>query len=514
MQGINTILRYYFSSRQERLSKIRAEAIHHQNQWFDYLMEHGARTFFGQEHGLSADTSYDVFARDVPLHDYASLVPYFEKIMHGENNVLWDSSIRWMAKSSGTTAGKSKFIPVSKESLDENHYLASRDVLTSYCLNHPQTQLFAGKGLVLGGSMQSPPEGATVQVGDVSAILLNQMPRLGDFLKASSREVLLLPYWEEKLTLLAQDALYSDITSLSGVPSWMLLVMKKVLQLSGKQSLNEVWPHLEVFLHGGVSFTPYIEEYQKIIPDSKMSYLNMYNASEGFFGFQDQVDSDELLLLSDHGVFYELLPMTLSGEVSTSGALVQQRGQVIPLEDAVIEQNYALIISTLSGLWRYVIGDTIMFTSTQPYRFRITGRTTCYINTFGEELIMDNAEQALRQACNQTGATVLDYTVAPVFLSGNQSKACHEWLIEFASPPNETEHFTSILDTALKAINSDYEAKRSGDLLLQMPLVKIAPKGTFHSWLSYKNKLGGQHKVPRLRNDRDIIDEIYRVTAL
>ncbi|MDR2980391.1 MAG: GH3 auxin-responsive promoter family protein [Bacteroidales bacterium] len=499
MQLIPPLLRSYFLLRKQRIENTRKNPIPQQHQWFNYLTKHGNGTLFFQDFDLYDQISYQTFTDNVPLQNYNSLFPYIEKIIKGDANILWNMPIKWMAKSSGTTETKSKFIPVSRESLWINNYRCAQDTLTCYSLLFPKNKFFSGKSLALGGCFEEKAENTAIRVGDVSAILLGNIPQIGDFLKASNRKILLHDNWNEKLSMLAQSTVNQNVTSLSGVPSWMLLVLREVLKISGKEHIKDVWPNLEIFMHGGVSFAPYKEEYKKMIPDGSIFYMNMYNASEGFFGFQDQRDSDDMLLLTDCGVFYEFIPIDEVGVINNNA---------IPLEGVKIGQNYAMAITTPAGLWRYIIGDTVQFTSTSPYRFKITGRTMHYINAFGEELIIDNADNALYWACEQTGASFTDYTVAPVFLEKDKSKACHEWVIEFASPPADLPHFTKLLDDKLQSLNSDYETKRTGELILNMPTIHIAPQGTFMKWLDSRGHLGGQHKVPRLQNDRKIMEEI------
>lgn len=504
MQLLNKLLRGFFSLRSNRIELIRQNPFIHQEKWLQYLILNGKDSLFGKECSLGKGMSYSDFANAVPIHDYTTLLPYIERVIRGEQDVLWNQPIKWLAKSSGTTNAKSKYIPVSKDSLHFNNYLAATDSIIFYGDMFPQNHFFSGKGLVLGGCFQEMPAGSAVKIGDISAILLQNMPRIGDFLKASDRATLLHNDWNVKLGLLARNSYKQNVTSLSGVPSWMLLVLKEVLKVSGKEHIKEVWPNLELFFHGGVSFSPYIEEYKKMIPGDDVFYMNMYNASEGFFGFQDQKDSDDLLLLTDHAVFYEFIPMN---EIGTVGK------KAIPLQEVVTGQNYALVISTAAGLWRYVIGDMIKFTSTRPYRFKITGRTTHYINTFGEELIVDNADKALFRACEKTGASFNNYTAAPSFSGKDQEIACHEWMIEFITPPADMDLFTDLLDKSLQDLNSDYETKRTGNLILSRPKVHVAMPGTFIKWLETRNHLGGQHKVPRLQNDRKIFEELLLLSG-
>lgn len=499
MQLLNAPLRGYFSLRKKRIESIRNQSQQNQKKWLGYFTKNGSETSFGKDHYIQEKMPYNEFADAVPVHNYNTLFPYIERVMKGEPNVLWNTPIHWIAKSSGTTESKSKFIPVSRESLWKNNYLSAQDTLTAYMLLFPKNHFFSGKGLALGGCFQEMPPDSPVQIGDISAVLLKNMPKIGDIVKASNRNMLLHNDWNEKLPGIAKSCYRQNVTSISGVPSWMLLILKEVLELSGKNNIKEVWPNLELFMHGGVAFAPYIEEYKRLIPGDSTFYMNMYNASEGFFGFQDQIENDDLLLLTDNTVFYEFIP------VSEVGILDQKP---VPLTDVRVGENYAIVITTAGGLWRYVIGDTIHFTSTEPYRFQITGRTMHYINAFGEELIVDNADKSLYKACEATGAVISEYTAAPIFLDHNQKEACHEWVIEFSVPPDNLQRFATILDETLQSLNSDYETKRINNLILHQPLIHVAPKGTFVRWLATKNHLGGQHKVPRLQNDRKVIEEI------
>jgi len=497
MQLLNVPIRAYFSYRDERIVSLYEHALETQGKWFAYLVRNGLKTKFGRDFGFTPDMSYEAYQRKVPIHSYNALYPYIERVIKGEDDVLWNAKVEWMAKSSGTTQAKSKYIPVTNDSLKLNNYLSSKDVLTFYIALFPDTEMFAGKGITLGGSVQKMDMEAKVKCGDISAVLMANMPAIGEYLKAPNKEVLLNDDWNKKLHLIAKHTVNENITSISGIPSWMLLALKEVLKVSGKKQLKEVWPNLEVFFHGGVAFAPYKKEYIELLPD--VFFMNMYNASEGFFGFQDQRFCDDLLLLTDNGIFYEFV------EIDEMGSTKQQ---AIPLQEVQLNKNYALLITTPAGLWRYEIGDTIMFTSLHPYRFKITGRTTHYINAFGEELMVDNADKALAEACRQTGAILTHYTAAPVFLEATQTKGKHQWLIEFSILPDDIEKFRTVLDQTLKSLNSDYEAKRTGDLLLVAPEITIVPEETFMTWLAQKNKLGGQYKVPRLQNDRKLIEEI------
>jgi len=498
MQLLNAPIRAYFGYREERIVSLYEHALETQEKWFTFLIRNGLKTKFGHNFGFTPNMSYEAFQRNVPLQNYNALYPYIERIIKGEEYVLWNSKVEWIAKSSGTTQAKSKYIPVTNDSLKLNNYLSAKDSITFYIELFPETEIFAGKGITLGGSIQQMEMETKLKCGDISAVLMENMPAIGEYLKAPSKEVLLNEDWNTKLRLIAKHTVDENITSISGVPSWMLLVLKEVLKISGKNHLSEVWPNLELYFHGGVAFSPYREVYSKLLPDS-VFYMNMYNASEGFFGFQDQRCCDDLLLLTDNGVFYEFLELDEKGT---------KKKQAIPLQEVKLHKNYALIITTPAGLWRYEIGDTIMFTSLRPYRFKITGRTTHFLNAFGEELVVDNADKALAEACRQTGAVLSEYTAAPLFLETSERKGKHQWLIEFTTQPDDIEKFREILDQTLKSLNSDYEAKRTDSLLLESPEIIIASEGTFMKWLAKKNKLGGQHKVPRLQNDRGLFEEI------
>ena len=500
MQFLNAPIRAYFGLREERIISLYEHALETQEKWFAYLIRNGLKTKFGHDFGFTPNMSYEAFRRNLPVQNYNSLYPYIERIIKGDEHVLWNSKVEWVAKSSGTTETKSKYIPVTNDSLKLNNYLSAKDSLTFYIELFPETEMFAGKGITLGGSIQPLEMESKVKCGDISAVLMENMPVIGEYLKAPGKEVLLNDDWNTKLHLIAEHTVNENITSISGVPSWMMLVLKEVVKISGKQSLSEVWSNLEVFFHGGVAFAPYREEYLKLL-SHPVFFMNMYNASEGFFGFQDERFCDDLLLLTDNGVFYEFL------ELDDLGV---PKKQAIPLQEVQLHKNYALLITTPAGLWRYEIGDTVMFTSLRPYRFQITGRVTHFINAFGEELVVDNADKALTEACRQTGAILTEYTAAPIFLKAAETQGGHQWLIEFSTPPNDMEKFRTVLDQTLKSLNSDYEAKRTGAILLAPPEITVAPEGTFMKWLTKKNKLGGQHKVPRLQNDRGVIEEIIR----
>jgi hypothetical protein len=426
--------------------------------------------------------------------------PVIERTRRGEQNLFWPTTIQWFAKSSGTTDAKSKFIPVSSEALEDCHYKSAKDLLCLYLNNNENSQLFLGKGLRLGGSKELYEDNGSF-FGDLSAILIDNMPLWAEFSSTPSNRVSLMSEWETKLKAIIHESTQENVTSLAGVPSWMLVLLNRILEETGKDHIFQIWENLEVYFHGGVSFNPYKEQYKKLLPRKNFRYYEIYNASEGFFAIQDRNDSDELLLMLDYGIFYEFIPMDDYGT---------DRQQAIPLWEAQTHTNYAIIITTNAGLWRYQIGDTVRFTSTDPYRIKVTGRTKHHINVFGEELIIENAEEALKTVCEKTGAEIKDYTAGPIFMSGNE-KGAHEWIIEFRTPPKEFDYFVEVFDNALKALNSDYEAKRYNNITLKMPKIHVAREHLFYDWLKSNDKLGGQHKIPRLSNKRDYIEELLHM---
>ncbi|SDX76770.1 GH3 auxin-responsive promoter [Lutibacter oricola] len=464
------------------------------------LLNKAKNTEVGKNYEFSTIKNYKQFTLKVPIQQYESIEPLIERTRKGEQNVFWPTHIKWFAKSSGTTNSKSKYIPVSDEALEDCHMKAGKDMLCLYCNNNEEAQLFTGKGLRLGGSSAVYEDNDTY-FGDLSAIIIENMPFWADFSSAPKQETALMGEWETKMQAIIEETIDEDITSLVGVPSWMLVLLNKVLERTGKNNILEVWPNLEVYFHGGVNFNPYREQFKKLIPKKDFKYYETYNASEGFFAIQDVNNSTEMLLMLDYGIFYEFIPMDkFAGEDS----------EAIPLEKVKLNTNYAVVITTNGGLWRYLIGDTIKFTSLEPHRIKITGRTKHFINVFGEELIIENAEEALKQACLKTNAEVLEFTAAPIFMNGDKSGG-HEWVIEFKKHPQNIDYFTELLDNSLKSINSDYEAKRYLNMTLAMPKVNIAKEGLFYNWLKLNNKLGGQHKVPRLSNSRKHLDELIKL---
>jgi hypothetical protein len=459
-------------------------------------------TEFGKKYNFSKLFTIRSFKQTVPIHEYEDLKPYIQRTMAGEQNLLWNTPVYWFAKSSGTTSDKSKFIPISEESLEDCHYKASKDVLTMYYNFNPESELLTGKGLVIGGSHTINPVNEEAQFGDLSAVLLQNTPFWGHWLRTPDLSIALMDEWESKIEKLAQSTIKENVTSISGVPTWTIVLFKRILEITGKKTMSEVWPSLELYMHGGVAFTPYKKQFQKLI-GKDINYLEIYNASEGFFSAQANPTDDGMLLFLDHGIFYEFMPVCEYGK---------KEPLTIGLEDVELGKNYAIIISTNGGLWRYQVGDTIQFTSLKPFRIKVSGRLKHFINAFGEELIVDNSDQAITTASAKTGAIVNDYTAAPVYFSDSTNGA-HEWLIEFEKEPSDIHLFVDELDASLKNINSDYEAKRHKNIALGKPVVHVLNKGVFTEWLRSKGKLGGQHKVPRLSNERTLLEEILKLNS-
>jgi len=462
-----------------------------------HLVTQAQYTEFGRKYKFSRLFTVKDFKERIPIHEYDDLKPYINRMMAGEQNILWNTPINWFAKSSGTTSDKSKFIPISEESLKDIHFKGSKDVLTNYYKNFPDSDLLTGKSLVVGGSHQVYNIDEDIQYGDLSAVLMQNTPFWGHWIRTPELSIALLDEWESKIEKLAQNTIHENVTSLAGVPTWTIILIKRILEISDKKTLKEVWPNLELYMHGGVSFTPYRGQISKLI-GAPINYLEMYNASEGFFAAQNMPDDEGLLLFTDHGIFYEFLP---------AEEYRKPNAKTIGLKEVQLYKNYALVISTNGGLWRYLLGDTIQFTSLRPFKIKVTGRLKHYMNAFGEEVIVDNADKAIAIASSKTNSVVKDYTAAPVFFS-EQNNGAHEWLIEFETPPQDLDSFTFELDEALKSVNSDYEAKRYKNIALRLPVVHCLPKDTFNKWLKSKGKLGGQHKVPRLSNERKMIEEI------
>ena len=461
------------------------------------LIRRAENTVIGAQYDFSSITSYTTFSERVPVSSYEDLQPLIERTRQGEQNVFWDAPIKWFAKSSGTTNAKSKFIPVSNDALEDCHYKGSKDLLCLYLNNNEDSELFLGKSLRLGGSSQIYEDKETL-FGDLSAILIENMPIWAEFSSTPSNKISLMSEWETKLTAIINETKNENVTSFAGVPSWMLVLMNRMLEETGKGNLLEVWPNLEVYFHGGVSFEPYREQYQKLLPKSDFKYYEIYNASEGFFAIQDLNDSSDLLLMLDYGIFYEFIPMDTFGTPNQ---------KIIRLADVELFKNYAIVITTNSGLWRYLIGDTVRFTSLNPYRIRVSGRTKHHINVFGEELMVENTDQAIAKACQLTQTEVVDYTVAPIFMEGKE-KGAHEWMIEFKQNPSDLAQFQKIVDDTLQSLNSDYEAKRYNNMTLNPLIINLARPHLFYDWLKERDKLGGQHKIPRLSNQREYLEQL------
>lgn len=498
MAIVNSIFTWYMKKRIHQIELFMKYPLDVQDEWLHNLISSAENTEWGKLYDYKSILTAQQFKERVPLQNYDTLKPYIERMLKGEQNILWASDIKWFAKSSGTTSDRSKFIPVSEEALDECHFKGGKDMISIYCNNRPNTQIFTGKGLVLGGSHQINQLCNNIHYGDLSAVLIKNLPAWAEYYRTPNISIALMDNYEEKMDKMAEATIKENVTNISGVPTWTIVLAKKVLEITGKKNLLEVWPNLELYFHGAVNFTPYRKQFKELIPSSEMYYLETYNASEGFFGIQDQDNSEELMLMLDYGIYYEFLPIE---------NLEDEQPKTLLLSEVELYKNYAIIISTNAGLWRYLIGDTIQFTSLYPFRIKITGRTKHFINAFGEEVIIDNAENALTKACAATQAKVRDYTACPIYFKGEEAGG-HEWIIEFEKQPTDFEQFIDVLDQTLREINSDYDAKRFKDMALRRPKVHNAPPDTFYKWLKYKGKLGGQHKVPRLANNREYVDEI------
>jgi hypothetical protein len=500
---INSILTWVMQKRIHQIELFIKYPNEVQEELFKKLLNSAKGTEFGARYDFGSINSYEQFKERVPVQTYENIFPYIERMMRGEQNILWPSEIKWFSKSSGTTNARSKFIPVSQEALEDCHFKGGKDLLSIYVNNFPETKLFNGKGLAVGGSHQinELDPTATSYYGDVSAVIMQNLPPWAQFIRTPSLETALMGNWEEKIDKLALESAKDNVTNIAGVPTWTILLIQKIVELENKNNILEVWPNLEVFFHGAVAFAPYRKLFQSLIPSEKMQYWETYNASEGFFGIQDQKNSEEMLLMLDYGIFYEFIPAEEIGS---------QTPRVIRLGEVELDKNYAMVISTNSGLWRYNIGDTIKFTSKNPYRIKISGRTKHFINAFGEEVIVENAEAAITKACEFTGAVIDNFTAAPIYLDEGK-KGGHEWIIEFKVPPSNLDEFTKILDETLRGINSDYDAKRAHNLALIAPKVHSVNEGTFYNWMKRRGKLGGQNKVPRLANSREYVDDILNM---
>ncbi len=504
MSLFNSILAWVMKKRIHQIELFMKYPSEVQDELLRKLMYTGRGTEFGKLYDFEEMVGYEDYRRQVPVQTYEEIFPYIQRLMTGEQNILWPSEIKWFAKSSGTTNARSKFIPVSHEAMEECHFKGGKDLLSIYVNNFPETRVFDGKGLAVGGSLSvnEYDPSATSRYGDVSAVLMQNLPPWAQFIRTPSLETALMNNWEDKIEKLAKETAKVNVTHLAGVPTWTVLLIQKIVEMEGKKSILEVWPELEVFFHGAVAFGPYRNLFRNLIPAEAMHYWETYNASEGFFGIQDRRDSEDLLLMLDYGIFYEFLPTEASSSAN----------ETISLDEVEVGKNYAMIITTNAGLWRYNIGDTVRFTSKSPYRIRISGRTKHFINAFGEEVVIENAEAAITRACEGTGAIIDNFTAAPVFLTETK-KGGHEWVIEFRRQPSSLDDFGRILDTSLREINSDYDSKRAHDLALIAPRIHSVKEGTFYSWMKKRGKLGGQNKVPRLSNSREFIEDILQLAG-
>jgi hypothetical protein len=504
MSLLNQTLVWLLQRRVPRIEAFMRDPWPVQQRQFERLVRAGRQTAWGRQFGYRDIRSLADFQRQVPISAYEDLVPYIDRTMRGEAGVLWPSPVRFFSKSSGTTNDRSKFIPVTQEALDETHFRGGKDMIALYVNQRPDTRVFEGKGLSIGGSLSANPHNPQTVTGDISAVVMKNLPSWAQYIRTPPLDVALMGVWEEKIQRMAEITSGINVTNLLGVPTWCLVLINRVLDLTGKQNILEVWPDFEVFIHGAVAFQPYRDLFQRsVFPSASVQYFETYNASEGFFGLQDDLSRpDEMLLMLDYGLFYEFIPLD---------ELDRDHPRALTLGEVEVGKNYAMVISTNAGLWRYKIGDTVRFTSVAPYRIKISGRTKHFINAFGEEVIVENAEQAITEACDQTGALVSDYTAAPIFMNSRtngDARGGHEWIIEFSRPPAQLDRFGRVLDETLRRINSDYDAKRYRDMALTPPVVHAVPPGTFYAWMKHRGKLGGQHKVPRLSNSREYVDEI------
>ncbi len=497
---INSIASWLIKKRLHEIELFIKYPLEVQNEWLLKLVNTAANTEFGKKYHFKDVNNYSSFSYQIPLQDYETLKPYIERHRQGEQNLLWPSEIKWFAKSSGTT-DKSKFIPVSEQTLEECHYNGGKDMIALYINNNENSQIFTGKNLALGGTWKTfESNNYQSYYGDVSAIIIQNLPIWAEFFRAPQVEIALMGEWEQKLELLSETTKDENVVSIAGVPSWMLVLFKKIIQKKNARYLTDVWHNLEVYFHGGISFEPYKESFHQVIGNKALNFVQIYNASEGFFAIQDKKNTSDMLLMLDYGIYYEFIPEEYFDK---------EEKMIINLESVELNKTYALVISTTSGLWRYQIGDTIQFTSLNPYRIKITGRTKHYINAFGEEIMVLNTDQAIAEACKITNAIIKDYTVAPIYMS--EKSGAHQWIVEFEKEPNDLNYFTYILDNTLKEKNSDYEAKRYNNYVISTPQIIVAPPNTFYKWLKKQNKLGVQNKIPRLSNDRKFMEEIIKI---
>jgi len=501
MPLINSIISWFNIKRHYQIELFRKYPFDVQQEILFKLLARAKNTEWGKKYGYESIKTIEDYRKRVPLQYYENIKPFVNRLRLGEENLLWPGEIKWFARSSGTTNDKSKYIPVSKEALEECHFRGGKDIIAIHTQNYPETSIMQGKALALGGSRRINNFSNQSYYGDLSAILIQNLPFWVSFIKTPCDDIALLEEWEEKLEKIYQATFHENVTNLAGVPSWTLVLLKYMLEKSGKKNILEIWPNLELFTHGGVSFIPYRKQFEMLIPSPDMKYMETYNASEGFFGIQDDLDDDSMLLMLDYGIFYEFIPLE---------NLTDENPPALHIGEVETGQNYAMVISTNSGLWRYVIGDTVVFTSLFPHKIKISGRTRHFINAFGEEVMIDNAEKALHIACEKTGALIREYSACPVFMT-NDTKGAHEWVIEFEKEPENLAYFTELLDHALMSLNSDYEAKRYKNITLDLPRVHSVKPGVFYKWFNNHNKLGGQNKVPRLSNSRKYVEELLDI---
>lgn len=499
----NTIANWYLKKRVYQIEMFVKHPIETQTEVLHSLVKTAIPTVWGQRYGYDSIRKIAHFQEQVPISTYEELFPHIQKVLEGRQDILWPGEVKWFSKSSGTTNDKSKFIPVSKESLNDCHFKGGKDMLALYLHNRPDSKLFDGKGLPIGGSHEINKLNQNSFYGDLSAVLIQNTPIFFELFRATSKKVALMGEWESKIKAMAEQVVKQNVTSIAGVPTWTLVLFKKMFEVTGNTSgsILDIWPNLEVFFHGGVSFEPYREPFKKLLPGSQVQYFETYNASEGFFGLQNETDRTDLLLMLDYGIFYEFIPLSELGK---------DHPKALTLNEVDTETTYAMVISTNAGLWRYMIGDTVRFTSTSPFKIKIAGRIKHFINAFGEELVVENVEKSLAAACRKTGAEIEDFTVAPVYFSDAENGA-HEWLIEFRKEPTDRQYFEEILDNTLKSLNSDYEAKRYKDMALRPPVIRYMPRKTFYNWMKKRGRLGGQNKVPRLFNSRDYVEDILKM---
>ncbi|MEI7810138.1 MAG: GH3 auxin-responsive promoter family protein [bacterium] len=502
MNLVSKTLKLFFKYRLSEIENIKKDPIKAQKEVLLSLIDKALDTEFGRINNFDNISDIPSFQKNVSLSSYEDMYPYISRMMNGEKDILWPGLVSWFAKSSGTTNDRSKFIPVSEDSLEECHFKAGRDELVLYIKNNPETKIFEGKSVFVGGSFSQIKNDPDIFCGDISAIMMKNLPPLGEYLRTPSLKTALLADYEKKIDQLAEEVSKENVVSIAGVPTWSIFLIKKVMEKNEGKNIFEIWPNFEVFFHGAVSFTPYEKLFNELLPSKNMHYMEAYNASEGFFAIEDDPKrKGEMMLMPDYGIFYEFIPMEEFGK---------ENPKVLTMEEVEIGKNYAIVISTNAGLWRYIIGDTVSFTTLYPHRVKITGRTKHFINAFGEEVIIDNTDKAIAEACKETNSLICEYTVAPVFIQDGKN-GCHEWLIEFEKEPESLELFVAILDNKLREINSDYDAKRFNDIALSLPNVKNIPSGTFHKWMKQRGKFGGQNKVPRLSNTREYVDEILKI---